>query len=303
MDSKISRKANFRRNICYTETIFWAGIHFYEQADKEQSINAVFCYINIFYSDFNISNVDFIPRAGRNLTGGEYMHLPQESFARIQQASELWKDVFDLSTPRSFKKGELVIRDGALVTSMYYILDGEVRMDMVSENGADKICWYFGPDTLLGETALFLQRPSLLYGVCTKPTKVRVFSREAIFDGIIPHHRELVLTLFHETAVKMRLLVHQIAMLGMDNMEARVCRYLRSTLSRDASGGLYSVPGITQRELAKLLGMHRVTCGRVLKELKEKGIIGAYSVSRVRIRDEAALYGVESAAKGAINKG
>ena len=248
-------------------------------------------------------SVEPFPRAGRNLTGGEYMHLPQESFARIQPASELWKEIFDLSTPRNYKKGDIVIRDGKLVSSIYYILEGEVRMDMVNENGTDKIYWYFGPDTLLGEPALFSQRPSILYGVCTKPTKALVFSRDVIFNQIIPHHRELVLTLFHEMAVKMRLLVHQIAMLGMDNMEARVCRYLRTTLSRDASGGLYSVPGITQRELAKLLGMHRVTCGRVLKELKEKGIIGAYSVTRVRIRDEAALYGVESAAKGAKNKG
>ena len=231
------------------------------------------------------------------------MHLPQESFARIQQASELWKGVFDLSTPRNFKKGELVIRDGTLVSSIYYILEGEVRMDMVNENGADKIYWYFGPDTLLGEPALFLQRPSILYGVCTKPTKALVFSRNVIFERIIPHHRELVLALFHEMAVKMRLLINQIAVLGMDHTAARVCKYLRTNLSRDASGGLYSIPGITQRELAKLLGMHRVTCGRVLKELKEKGVIGEYSAARVDIYDEDALHGVESAAKGAKNKG
>ena len=231
------------------------------------------------------------------------MHIPQESFARIQQTSELWKDVFGLSTPRDFKKGELVIRDGTLVTSIYYILEGEVRMDMVNENGADKIYWYFGPDTLLGEPALFLQRPSILYGVCTKPTKVRVFSREVIFEHIIPHHRELALALFHEMAVKMRLLINQIAVLGMENMAARVCKYLQTNLSRDVSGGLSSVPGITQRELAKLLGMHRVTCGRVLKELKEKGIIGGYSAARVHIYDEAALYGAKSAVKGAKTKG
>ena len=53
-----------------------------------------------------------------------------------------------------------------------------------------------------------------------------------------------------------------------------VSRFRRRRLlppPRSTARGSYSAPGVTQRKPAMLLGMHRVTCGRVLKDVREKG--------------------------------
>ena len=47
--------------------------------------------------------------------------------------------------------------------------------------------------------------------------------------------------------------------------------------------------GLSHDELASLVGMHRVTLARVLKELREEGIIGRYSKDHLEILDINAL--------------
>ena len=44
-----------------------------------------------------------------------------------------------------------------------------------------------------------------------------------------------------------------------------------------------------QQDVAALLGIHRATLARILRQLRDKGIIGAFSCKEVVIRDARRL--------------
>ncbi len=210
----------------------------------------------------------------------------QASFARTMRASPLWKDVMHLAVRRSLPRGTVVMPAGEQVNALYYVEQGEVRIDMHAPGGMEKIFCYIGPDCLFGESPFFLEKPYFLSATCVQPTILQVFTREVLNEKIFPKSPELVQELFRALAFKLQVLINQIALLGMDPMVVRVCKYLRLNLSRDDEGRLYSVPGIPQHELANLLGMHRVSCNRILKGLEKEGVISEYSPERVWIYRE-----------------
>lgn len=207
-------------------------------------------------------------------------------FSRTATASPVWSQAIALGTRFQARKGAVIMPAGEPVEQLYYIESGEIRMENIHESGIEKTYWYIGEKSLFGETPFFHRMKNLLSAVCTRETVYYVFSRRVLYEKVFPQYPELLEDILYNMAVKIRVLTNQIATLSMDDLASRLCKYFQLHLNHDAQGTLYTVPGINQQALANLLGVHRVTCNRVLRDLEKKGIISEYSAQRINILDE-----------------
>ena len=75
--------------------------------------------------------------------------------------------------------------------------------------------------------------------------------------------------------------------LDVDDFKKVFCRYLVFAM-RNANSEEFC-PGMTQEECASMLGVHRATLSRAIRELKNLGIIGCFTSAKVSILDRERL--------------
>ena len=87
------------------------------------------------------------------------------------------------------------------------------------------------------------------------------------------------------------MLSNQSVELSLKELPARICRFLYMRIPTDTSGQTdrWVQPALNQQELASLLGVHRVTLNKALRELEKEGILGPYSKNEVCILDRERL--------------
>lgn len=218
------------------------------------------------------------------------MNAYDNEIAHVKTVGSSWQKVLPLGMERHLTKGTVIMRAGQIVDTLYYLTSGEVRMERSNLDGLQKTYWYIGPDCVFGETPLFHRMPTTLTAVCTKPTIVYLFSRDTLIHKILPNNPELFMEIVETLAHKVRVLTNQIATLSMDALNIRICKYLHNALERDEQGHLFVSLHISQQTLANVLGVHRVSCNRALRELEKKGIISECTNKKIYIRDETEFF-------------
>ncbi|MCM0754656.1 Crp/Fnr family transcriptional regulator [Desulfovibrio aminophilus] len=210
-------------------------------------------------------------------------------FARIPLDNAPWRDVLHLATPLDFAKDEAVIPENAPPDFLYFLERGEVRMLRAEPGGQEKTLWYVDPDHLFGETPLLCGGASRNRHICTRPSRIHAFRRETVREEIFPVRPDLMFNLMETLACKVRILSNQVADMSLDELSARVCRYLHLHAERlgDQGGATLLNPRLNQQELAQLLGVHRVTLNKTLRDLEHEGVLGGYRRDEVRVLDPA----------------
>lgn len=230
---------------------------------------------------------------------GGHMQLQDEEFARTCQVLPLWKELRHLGTTVKYARGATLFREGDELQCLHYVLKGEVRMERLHMDGTEKTYWFINPGCVLGETPLFHRMPSRLTAVFRTAGEVCSFPREVLLNTIFPQYPELAEDMFRNMAWKIRVLTNQIATLSMDDLAVRICKYLHLHTWRNDAGQLCSRSNLTQQDLANLLGVHRVTCNRVLRSLERAGVISEFCRETVHILNEEAFHRYLSGEGGA----
>ncbi len=217
------------------------------------------------------------------------MRLHDDEFVRTSAVLPAWENLLHLGRTAKYARGAAVFRAGDEVNSLYYIIKGEVRMERLHLDGTEKTYWYIGKGCVLGEAPLFHRKPSRLSALLHTPGEICAFPRETLLRHIFPQYPELAEDMFRNMACKIRVLTNQIATLSMDDLEVRICKYLQLHIQRNSKGELISRPTLNQQGLANLLGVHRVTCNRVLRGLERAGVISEFCRDAIHILNEEAF--------------
>lgn len=211
----------------------------------------------------------------------EFTHIPPEAGA--------WRTVIGFGTRLSFKKGDEIMHGGERGEHLYYVQQGEVRLMRTTLDGREKILMSMRSGTVTGETPFFDEVPARSSLMAGTDCVVYAFSRDCVMHEIFPKHPELVLALLHSLASKVRVLCNQSVSLSLEELPARICRFLHLRMRDDGQGhpDPRVFPGVNQQELANLLGVHRVTLNKSLRELEREAVLGPYSRDEVYILDMA----------------
>lgn len=194
-------------------------------------------------------------------------------FVPLKDMNTPWREVLHLGQSRHYSKGEHVFQGEHL----HFLEKGLVRLTHSSRDGKEKILWYIKAGCIFDETPFFdpLSGVSESIHVCAADSEIYAFSPECVHGVIAKQRPDLIINLLFSLARKVRLLSNQASSLSVDEVFIRVCKFLGRRIVPDSSPPCIK-PGISRQEMANLLGIHRITLFKILKQMEDSKIFAPY---------------------------
>ncbi|MEG2171662.1 MAG: Crp/Fnr family transcriptional regulator [Desulfovibrionaceae bacterium] len=206
--------------------------------------------------------------------------------ARIKGLNTPWKEVLHLATQMVFSKNAVIPHQPQ--SGMYYLEKGTVIITYSSTGGQDRIALYIEPESLFNEArSLSGYEPGGEFR-CLKDTILYRFPPNIISIDFISTYPHLVQNLLQSMGGKMLIHYSFLADMGTGSHLTHVARYIISLSQRNGDKKFFP-SGVTQQEVADLLGVHRTTLARVIQQLKKMGVIEAFTAREVHISDYSLL--------------
>ena len=204
----------------------------------------------------------------RALLYGEpwFSSLPAVLQGRIVADSEL----------RTYRKGEVILREGEPGTGMGVVLEGQVHLTRRLDSGADTLVdvghagiWFGSYGALTGGGASI---GGLLAATPVRALFLPLAAVERIVDDEPRHYRLLAGILMQRYARMFRYLAEAKGLAPEDRLRTRLLELANTR--EDAAPGNGSVDiAVSQLELAKLVGLSRQTVSALLARLEARGLI------------------------------
>lgn len=193
-----------------------------------------------------------------------------------------WERILHLGVQKRYKANELILTGDTPPDELMYIHSGSVRCEHPGLKGNLKICFYAESGTIFAETLAINGLPTVASFFAAEDTVVYAFSVKTLKNDIVPNHPDLAFNLMRTMAYKIRLYSLHLESITLNDVCGQICRICYSMLA--AEDALERTPGISQQELADILGVHRNTIVRAVRRLKAERIVDELSRSVLRVR-------------------
>jgi len=174
-----------------------------------------------------------------------------------------------------YKKGEMVFREGAYPSGIFFIRSGKVKKYKVAKDGGEQIIYVANAGELIGyhavlaedrypDSAAALEESLIVY--IPKDDFLEVLQRSNLLS------RRLLKVLSHEFAV----LTNSVTLFAHHSVRERLALQLvvlREKYKVNFQPGMPVEINMSRNDLASLVGTARENVVRVLSEFKEEGII------------------------------
>lgn len=215
----------------------------------------------------------------------------QYEFPVFENLCPSWDQVIHLATRQVHPKGSLILDMEAPAEGIYFVKEGQVDTCLYTLHGPEKVLYGVGQGCVFGEASCFSTGTTGEASVWARtPCVLYYFRKETVEGPIAREHPHLLIELAG-------MLGHIVRMYGIwlqDSLSqdyfVRVCRILvyfvrwkKGSQIQDSQVLIQS--DVTQNDIAKLLGIHRVTVTKAVKRLKELGIIRRFTKNELDIAD------------------
>ena len=193
--------------------------------------------------------------------------------------AELPSDEYELltknKTEQSFKKGEIVFREGFYPTGIFYIIDGKVKKYKVDKDRREQIIYVANSGELVGYHAILAEdrypdsASTLEHSTITfipKEDFLMVLQQSSVLNN------RLLKTLSHEFSV----LANSVTLFAQKSVRERLALQLivmREKYKANLKPGMSIEINMSRDDLASLVGTARENVVRVLTEFKEGQIL------------------------------
>lgn len=174
-----------------------------------------------------------------------------------------------------YKKGEIIFREGAYPSGIFYITDGKVKKYKVDKDGREQIIYVANTGELIGYHAILSEDRYTDSAAALEESKIAFIPREDFIDTIQRSDvftRRLLKTLSHEFAV----LANSLTMYAQKSVRERLALQLiiiREKYKVNFQPGMPVEINMSRDDLASVVGTARENVVRVLSEFKEAGIV------------------------------
>lgn len=177
-----------------------------------------------------------------------------------------------------FEPGDHIISIGMPVDCVYYLVEGTVYRELVTEAGNESISsWEVSENitnSLIGVLALYNKNNAGIYGrdfvAKTKCICYRI--PKDVCKAYLREHPELLEEVLENAMDGYEKLMHWALARGDGNMSAQLCQFLLEN-SVETEQGRVLPKKFTNVEIAKFLLIHKVTVARIIRRLKEEGCV------------------------------
>jgi len=176
---------------------------------------------------------------------------------------------------QSYRKGEIIFREGALPTGIFLIKSGKVKKYKAVEGKGEQMIYLANTGELLGYHAVLSQErfpdsaatlEESVIGFIPKEDFLQVLEYSNIFSG------RLLQALSHEFTV----FANSMALFGRRSVRERLALQLivlREKYKLNFQPGMPVTIDLSREDLANLVGTVRENVVRILSELKEEGVV------------------------------
>lgn len=209
----------------------------------------------------------------------------------IKATNSVWEEVLHLGQRQRYSKNAIIGGNDEHVDSLQYLYKGRIKMSRFNVEGNEKILFYIEKGNLFGEVPFWSGEPMISTFIATEPCEVYSFSRQCIKDQIMSNYPHLVVNLLEGMANKTYIISGHAG--GLESLVSRASKVLIYVAEREhgviTDAKVICAKGISQQELANILGVHRVTLNHAIGQLKKQGIIGEMTKSTLVILDYGRL--------------
>lgn len=214
-------------------------------------------------------------------------HLPD--WARLSE-NEVGAVLKLQSTARSIRRGGEIIVQGRRCDSIFVLSEGFALRYRLMPDGRRHVLNVSIPGDTVGYPACFFD--TALYSVSALSKAVVYAVSFGDIATIFRNHPRAALALFWSTAREAATLAEHLADVGWRNAYERLAHFLLEMATRLANVGMsdgsrFELP-LTQAKLADVLGLSIPHVNRMLRRLREDGLI-EMAGAQVRIVDRSAL--------------
>lgn len=171
--------------------------------------------------------------------------------------------------------GECIERDGRRDRRLYVVIDGKVKIGWRSADFPEKLLSILGPSEIFGAESMFDSGPRIGSATALTSVLVGVIDRDALhacIDGS-PYITEQLMRLLARNLQRAEDLITDLNFTDVPGRIAKQLLHLAQRFGVRQDGHLRLDHGLTQAEIAQLVGASRESVNKVLSEFVQRGWI------------------------------
>lgn len=172
--------------------------------------------------------------------------------------------------PRSYSRGDTIIRQGDEGSSLYLVLTGRLKVVSSNEEGKEALLDFFGPNDYFGELALLDANVRSASVIAVEETDLLCITRRKLMN-FLQQNPEANLSVMRGLANRTRSISQNLSSLAQLDVYGRVARVIINEAVEE--GDRLITPTLTQKEIGEMVGASREMVSRILKDLRTGGYI------------------------------
>jgi CRP-like cAMP-binding protein len=178
--------------------------------------------------------------------------------------------------PASYRNGQQIFSRGDAGTELYLVLEGRVRLSIISLEGRELAFTHAGAGDIFGEIATLDGGARTADATAVAATKALSFSRAQV-NALLETSPQFAKAALDLVCQRLRDGDLQLEVIALHRIEVRLARYLLTTVRQQHGQTPPDNPrvqlGISQGELALVLGASRPKVNAALMTLEDTGAI------------------------------
>ena len=191
---------------------------------------------------------------------------------------------------REFRQEEVIFHQGDPGRVLYVIESGQVQILVHGEAGQETSVILYGPGDMFGELAVIDGLPRSATAVAIEDAVVYTLSRDRLREHM-RRHPQLAVNFLQALSTRVRYNTQQVDSLTMLNVPQRLARKLLELAQRSGRvmpEGVRIDVGLSQSQLASLVGTSRESINKALGTFRKQGLV-AVQQRRIVILDPDGL--------------
>ena len=168
---------------------------------------------------------------------------------------------------RAYPAGSFIFSEGEPGDSLHVVIEGSIRVAVLSPGGEEATLALLGPGQTCGELSLVDGRPRSATAIASQATKTLVITRMDFLQWL-SERPQAAFALLETLSLRMRRTDEALADLAFMNLPSRLAKQLLDLAGLYPGGKRLS---ITQSELAAMLGVSRESVNKQLNLFARKG--------------------------------
>ncbi|HWU62077.1 MAG TPA: Crp/Fnr family transcriptional regulator [Ensifer sp.] len=182
----------------------------------------------------------------------------------------------EMAVARTWPPGGSIFQRGDEGGFMIALSSGRIRISLVTQQGKELVLRHVEPGTILGEMALLDGEPRSADATAAVASEGYIIAKRD-FTSLIDTHPQAARAVIRYLTRRLRETTDQLETIALYDLEARVARFLLTTLRQIHGADLPDRASLqlalSQTDIAGILGASRPKINRAIVSLEERGAI------------------------------